>query len=82
MCVQVIFVKLQVTNQCQGLGTNVDLVELETLEEQEAVYEYWYTQVEYNIHTFSNHLKNVPSYPYMSCLLDPYHNSEIQSIDI
>ena len=58
------------------------LVELETLEEQEAVYEYWYTQVEYNIHTFSNHLKNVPSYPYMSCLLDPYHNSEIQSIDI
>ena len=32
-------------SQCQGLGTNVDLVELETLEEKEAVYEYWYTQV-------------------------------------
>ena len=66
--------------QCQGLGTNVDLVELETLEEKEAVYEYWYTQVEYNIHTFSNHLKYAPSYPYMSARL--VHNSEIQSIDI
>ena len=68
-------------SKCQGLGTNVDLVELETLDEKEAVYEYWYTQVKVQNSQVLNKLNKMHPISTRNftpiCLLD---NSEIHLI--